>query len=233
MGVVIPARDESRSIEDCVLSVRRALARERLDAWLVVVADRCRDDTAARARRALGGCGEVVVSRWGMVGAARQLGCRRVLQRFAHRPLERVWLLATDADSMVPCDWIRAHRDAADLGAHAVAGTVRVRSFSTRAARLRDRYESAYARGSDGHVPHVHGANFGVRADAFSGVGGWSRYATGEDRDLWLRLVEAGYRVVPSNRAPVWTSARRRGRAPDGFASYLNRLEAGLDLTRS
>jgi glycosyltransferase involved in cell wall biosynthesis len=225
---VVPARDESPHIVECVESIRRALARERVDSWVVIVADRCRDDTAARAARAVGARGEVVVSSWGMVGAARRLGCERVLDRFAGRARSRLWLLSTDADSIVPCHWVRVHRHAAERGAQAVAGTVRVRSFASRAAPLRARYEALYATPDDPE-PHVHGANFGVRADAYMGVGGWRACATGEDRDLWLRLRAAGYPSVTTSRAPVATSARRRGRAPDGFASYLNRLEARVE----
>ena len=56
VAVVVPAHDEGALIGRCLASVRRALAHPAvavLDRRVVVVADRCADDTAAVARRAL------------------------------------------------------------------------------------------------------------------------------------------------------------------------------------
>ena len=73
----------------------------------------------------------------------------------------------------------------------------------------------------DGSHPHVHGANLGVRADAYLKAGGWSHVETGEDHDLWSRLTEAGLRRLSSSAITVLTSGRRVGRAPNGFAEAL------------
>ncbi|GAB3825798.1 hypothetical protein [Kribbella italica] len=53
---------------------------------------------------------------------------------------------------------------------------------------------------------HVHGANFGVRGSAFLAVGGYRPIATGEDRDLWFRLLDAGFRGVQPLNLTVRTS---------------------------
>jgi hypothetical protein len=60
VGVVIPAQNEETTIEACIASVVQALAQERTDHWVVVVADLCNDRTVERARRALGRHGEVI-----------------------------------------------------------------------------------------------------------------------------------------------------------------------------
>jgi hypothetical protein len=78
----------------------------------------------------------------------------------------------------------------------------------------------------DGH-PHVHGANFGIRGDAYLALGGWPPLASGEDADLARRAARTGHlRISRIGSAPVTTSARREGRAPRGFSSYLRDQEA-------
>jgi cellulose synthase/poly-beta-1,6-N-acetylglucosamine synthase-like glycosyltransferase len=79
---------------------------------------------------------------------------------------------------------------------------------------------------ADGHR-HVHGANLGIRASALAGLGGWSPLVSGEDVELAARARDAGLVIRRSGAAPVVTSARLDGRAPDGFAAYLRRLVAG------
>jgi hypothetical protein len=73
---------------------------------------------------------------------------------------------------------------------------------------------------------HVYGANLGVRADAYRAVGGFHSLTSGEDRDLWSRLENAGYPLARPTSAPVRTSARTNGRASGGVAELLKRLSA-------
>lgn len=83
-----------------------------------------------------------------------------------------------------------------------------------------------FARGYDpraGHR-HVHGANLGVRADAYAAVGGFRALDAHEDVDLVTRLEASGRPIVWGAHAPVRTSTRRIGRAEQGFAAYLRRL---------
>jgi hypothetical protein len=78
----------------------------------------------------------------------------------------------------------------------------------------------------EGH-PHIHGANFGIRADAYMALGGWPPLARGEDVDLARRAASAGHlRVSRTASIPVITSSRTAGRAPGGFARYLSSLAA-------
>ncbi|QXC62214.1 glycosyltransferase [Aquihabitans sp. G128] len=227
VGVVVPARNETATIEACLASILAAPLPAGSDLWIVVVADGCDDDTAGRARRALGARGEVVVVATGNVGAARRVGARRALDHLDQtqgRPPERTWLLTTDADSTVPGAWIEAHLGHADAGAEGVAGTVAVASFSEHPTSVPDRFAAEYVLHPDGTHPHVHGANLGARADAYVAVGGWAPLRTGEDHDLWNRLRAGGAALVTTIEAPVTTSGRRTGRAPSGFAARLLEL---------
>jgi len=226
VAVVVPARNERDLITACVRSIRRSLATAAVDGWIVVVADDCTDDTAARARLAIGAGGEVVERHLRSVGAARRLGCQRARRRFGTAPAEDLVLLSTDADSVVAPNWVGAHLAALDRGVAAIAGTVVVDSFGDRHPRLRRHFEHVYAPRRGGNHSHVHGANLSVRADAYLAVGGFQPVATGEEHDLWARLRAAGYRVASTAAAPVRTSGRRVGRAPAGFADYLNTLES-------
>ena len=74
--------------------------------------------------------------------------------------------------------------------------------------------------------PHVHGANLGLRADAYLAVGGWSVPEHGEDQQLFADLRAAGYTVASPRSLVVTTSGRSRSRVRGGFADVLNALAA-------
>lgn len=223
VGVVVPARDEVDGIEACLASILAARRPPGVDLWVVVAADACHDPTAALAARCVGPAGEVLVVDHGNVGAARRSATRAVLDRLGGRSTteDRIWLLTTDADSTVSPSWITSHLALADRGAAAVAGTVDVLDFDEQHHSVPDAYRRRYTIHPDGTHPHVHGANLGVRADAYLDVGGWNPLAIAEDHDLWSRIRAAGFPVVSTVAAPVLTSGRRDGRAPKGFASLL------------
>ena len=69
----------------------------------------------------------------------------------------------------------------------------------------------------------MHGANLGVRADAYLAAGGFRTVAEHEDVGLVETLRAAGAPIDSTDRAPVTTSARSTGRVPGGFAGYLRR----------
>ena len=76
----------------------------------------------------------------------------------------------------------------------------------------------------DNH-PHIHGANFGIRADTYLTLGGWQPLSRGEDVDLAGRAASAGHlRITRTASIPVITSSRTAARAPGGFASYLTAM---------
>lgn len=235
VAVVIPARDEQDGIARCVDAVLFAAAAVRPPVAVVVVADRCTDATAERARAAARDhptaatrtwTVDVIDGRAGRVGATRDLGVRSVIEaRTGGGGPGRYWIACTDADSQVPADWLAVHLELADGGADLVLGTVRPDPADVPApvlARWRLRHTLL-----DGH-PHVHGANLGVRGDTYLTAGGFPHVACHEDALLADAVRRAGGHVVATGRAPVLTSGRQVGRAPAGLSSYLREL-AELD----
>ena len=226
VAVVIPAHDEEASIAACIHAVRRALARIRAelhDASIVVVADRCGDATVAQARRALRGAGEVVEADAGNAGRARAIGASAAIGRH-RRPFDRLWLANTDADTVVPSSWLEHQLRLASFGVAAVAGIVAVDSFAEHPLVVPGMWAAHYDGPAHLPHPHVHGANLGVRADAYLAAGGWTSRVTGEDQALWQALHATGCRRASPRSLVVTTSGRARSRTPGGFAGHLRLL---------
>lgn len=225
VGIVVPAANEEALLERCV----RALRASRDDLHrrhpgiggtrIVFVLDNCTDGSARIVARypdveAI----EVAVR---SAGHARSAGVEHLL-RSGSRASEH-WLANTDADSHVSPGWLAGMVEEADRGAHLVIGTV------TPDPGLPDAIVAAWLAKHprrDDH-PHVHGANFGIRADAYKALGGWPLLPSGEDQALADRARAAGHlRIRRSARLPVHTSVRLEARAPSGFSSYLRDLRA-------
>ncbi|MEV0005150.1 glycosyltransferase [Micromonospora sp. NPDC050980] len=219
MAVVVPAHDEQASLPDCLGSVLGALRHLPVRSEVIVVADDCRDATATVARR----LGVVVVTVHARnVGRARAAGMAHALRHGT----SGLWLATTDADSRVPRRWGGWQLRHARAGADLLVGTVRVDDWAPRSEQVRTRFETRYRQGLSvaGHR-HVHGANLGCAATAYERLGGFADLRHGEDHDLVERGRRQAMRVVADPACPVSTSARRRGRAPHGFAHYLDALD--------
>jgi glycosyltransferase involved in cell wall biosynthesis len=225
VGIVVPARNEEETIAACIESIRRACAaaHDAVESWIVVVSDHSSDRSAARARSALGPYGEVIECDVRSAGAARRLGCEAALAHFHAVPRERLWLANTDADTFVTADWLSVQLTAAEQGAAAVAGIVVLDERAVHEARAREVFKRTYLTERDTHS-HVHGANLGLRADAYLETGGWSLLRLAEDHCLWRRLRQNGWRVISPTNSVVTTSGRLKGRAVGGFADTLSRL---------
>jgi len=223
VAVVVPAANEERHIGKCLSSIgiaRRHLYRSHanIQVRIVVALDDCVDSTAAIA--AASGDVLLVTVTAGGVGTARRAGASAALAGTG--PASELWLANTDADCEVPVNWLMSMVNEARLGAHVVLGTVVPGSGLHPAARAQ--WASRHHL-RDGH-PHVHGANFGIRGDAYLALGGWQPLVTGEDTDLARRATLAGHmRVSRIAAIPVVTSVRRNGRAPRGFSRYLRALD--------
>lgn len=231
VGVVVPARNEAQSIAASVLSVRSALRScQLLGSWIVVVCDSCTDDTPSIAREALGNTGEVIECEVGTAGAARGVGVDALSTHFTSIAQERLWIANTDADTLVPHDWIARQLPFADKGWAAIAGIVRVDSIDGKSGSIVDRAFADYKVEVDGSHPHVHGANLGVRADAYVSVGAWRNIAVAEDHCLWSRLKAANWPALSTSELVVTTSGRLTGRAIGGFADTLRAKLAALSV---
>ncbi len=231
VAVVVPAHDEADRIGATIESIEMARRRlgGRVTVSITVVADRCSDGTATVARRLLTGPADAVASaNVKRAGGARALGFQVATANVVGQ-VESLWIASTDADTLVPTNWLEHQLDLAAQGFAAVMGTVALRTDEPVRSELRHRFEAVYggavrAGGAIDH-PHVHGANFGIRADAYVSAGGWADLATGEEHDLIRRVRALGWPTVSPADLVVLTSPRLRGRAPDGFAADLRVLD--------
>lgn len=217
IGVLVPAHNEEALVGDCLRSIQHAARHSALEGEpveILVALDSCSDDTAAICH-ALGVRTVALEAR--CVGQARRAAADLLLQSGAR------WLASTDADSRVPPDWLAAQLA---CGADVFCGTVRVSDWLDFAPRVR----AAFLAGEhyeDGH-PHVHGANLGLRADAYRAVGGFPALAAHEDHGLLHALERHGYAIARHAHPAVATSARRDARARHGFGDYLLGIEAAV-----
>ncbi len=272
--VVVPARDEADRIASCLHSVRISL-RQAVRAGAVghmavaVVGHHCADDTLGQADQVLADLPHVLVTdststsvgdvrAWGVRAALDVLPGRRGASSGSSRSLlggaaREVWILNTDADSIVPASWVTdvlAHaRDGhqavigmAALAPAGAAGAARTAGVARTAGAVGapqiSASQAAYSRiiraGIHGNShDHVYGANLAVRADAYAAVGGFPSVPVGEDRALSDALVGHGRPVVRPRSVVVRTSARRHGRAIGGLATLLDTLDRAYGPERS
>ncbi|MEY9954128.1 glycosyltransferase family 2 protein [Leifsonia sp. EB34] len=215
--IAVPARDEEATLADCLRSLERARAAVPVRSSVVLVLDSCTDGSLDVARRFPDSL--VIEREHENVGRSRHDAVLTGLRACGSSP-DRTWIAFTDADSTVPRPWLREHLRAART-ADAYVGAV-----VPRLAELDEPRRRAWQRS---HPPgatlgHVHGANLGVRADAYLRVGGFLPLLVGEDVDLVARLRDARFRIAESERHPVTTSGRLSGRAPEGYSAYLRGL---------
>lgn len=212
--VVVPAHDERERLPDCLNSLAVAANRVTVPVQVAVVLDDCTDGTAEIVPAAVSAL--TISAR--NVGAARGAGFRA----FARGTGAETWLATTDADSVVPPTWLTNHVDHFHMGAEAVVGTVSVQ-WREHSRVTQHRYDTRYrmvGAAGVGHG-HVHGANFGVRADKYWQIGGFGPLRLGEDVDLAQRLVRSDVQIAWDTDHPVRTSDRRQSRAPGGFGDYV------------
>ncbi|RYG99191.1 MAG: glycosyltransferase [Alphaproteobacteria bacterium] len=217
IAVLIPAHNEEQLIAQCLHSINYAATHPGLrgeEVVIVVALDRCRDGTRRIVERF--GCHWIELVE-GNVGLARAAAATRALQLGAR------WLATTDADSVVPFDWL-ASQLAAD--ADAFCGIVAVEDWEDYPPEMAIAFAGTEAV-SDGH-PHVHGANMGVSADFYQRCGGFQALTVSEDVALIQALMCSNARIARLAQPIVRTSARRTARASGGFSDYLKAMEERL-----
>ena len=214
IGVIVPVHDEAELLPACLAALDRAVDVAGIPCRVLAVLDACTDGSAAP---------DAITVAVRSAGAARAAGAAALLAHFADVPRANLWLATTDADSRVPAHWLVDQRRLADDGIDAIAGTIHVDDWSGHPPGSGDRFAQFYEPpgATDAHT-HVHGANFGVRADAYLAAGGFAAIRTGEDHALWNAL--AARRRLSTRRLPVVTSARLVARAPSGFSGFLAKL---------
>lgn len=233
VGVVVPVHDEAERLGDCLAALDVAFARlpSSLRRAAVVVLDACSDesDSIADAWKRSGTDRYVLDRTFRNVGRARAAGMDLLVGKLIAGDPSRTWLATTDADSRVPASWLTDQVRLAGSGVEAVAGSIVVHDWSGHAEGIAERFRRFYEPpGSTDAHEHVHGANLGVRADAYLAAGGFEPLATGEDHALWRALRRAQRLQVSSRRLSVVTSGRLAARAPLGFSAFLAEMEPPL-----
>ena len=236
----VPAQNEASRIGSCVASLLAAADEldPTIDVHIVVAADSCVDETAsivdgfnAAVRRV-----HLIDGTWGTAGGTRRAAiatglalATRTSAMEADLPLdlphdmaaEEVWIATTDADTVVPADWLRRQLVYAQHGFDAVAGIVDLIHDEDVTSHIVERFAELYRFGDHVSHAHVHGANLGVRASAYLAAGGFPDVVCSEDHALWNNLRGLGFACVSPIDVRVLTSARVRSRAPGGFADTL------------
>lgn len=238
--VVVPARDEEDRIGRCL----EALAGQRgiaADAYAVVlVLDACRDATEQHARAAAArhpGLQLTLLDGPGQgVGAARRLGMEHAVQRLLDAGRPDGLIASTDADTVVPPDWLARQLALVAAGARAVGGDIRLdpsQALPLEAARRREqrgaqRLVRVRERDPQAEHPHFAGASMSLTAEAYVTIGGMEPLSALEDEALARRLDAAGIPIARPADVHVHTAPRTTGRAPRGL-SYDLELDDWLD----
>ncbi|MGB3735626.1 MAG: glycosyltransferase [Ilumatobacter sp.] len=237
--VIVPAHDEQDRIVSAMRSLCRAAERSSIPVDGVIVFDACLDATRSVAVQFAES--ETPMS-WTFLEVSRRRasssrgdGLAHVVDHFSGCvPFDRIAVLSTDADTVVPVDWIRDHVMRLDDGDDAVAGVVELdgdESDDLCVASWRSEYRTLFS--SDGTHPHVHGANLAVRLDALVAAGGFGHQSRAEDIDVWNRLKNVpGVRLRSDQTSVVRTSARLDGRVVGGFATALQQFRTANQSTK-
>ena len=248
VGIVVPARDEAARLPRALAALASAVRAAETRALVVVVANECRDETAALARAAGERLGLVVrvvetsLPRGSGVGLARHIGMQS-----AGRTLDdEACLLTSDADCLVRRDWVRASLRAL-ARADAVCGNVvpDVTEFDPRSSsvlalgaleqayeRLTLHYRALHEPDELNPWPHhgrAAGASLGFRARAYREAGGFDDVTSDEDRLIVERMKNRGLRVVHADDVVVTASWRTDGRVVGGMATALAERLASAD----
>ena len=217
IGVVIPAHNEEQHISACLASILVAARHPQLqgrEVSILVVLDDCSDATGTRVRAM---DVPTLDASFRNVGKARATGAEVLLEAGVQ------WLAFTDADTVVPADWIARQLDCM---ADAVCGTVEVDDWDERGEGVRSRYLERY-QFIENHR-HIHGANLGLSAAAYKSAGGFQHLAAHEDVHLVADLERIRARIVWTASNPVVTSARKDYKCTGGFGEYLTSLGQAL-----
>jgi hypothetical protein len=245
--IAIPARDEAARLPECLAALARQ--RDLAGVAVLVLANNCRDDTAAVARALAPTLPFRIEVREASLppslshaGGARRAAMDAAAALLAAEANPRsAALLSTDADGRAEPGWLAANLAALAAGADAVAGAIAAdpaeAALLPAALRRQEAQEARYAALLDEmaslvdpdphdpwprHAAHS-GASIALTLTAYRRVGGLPAVPVGEDRALFEALIRAELRVRHCPAARVIVSCRLDGRAAGGMADTLRR----------
>ena len=142
------------------------------------------------------------------------------------------WIFSTDADTVVPQDWVvNTLTIATATGADLVAGLADLDDWAAPAA-ARTAYAELIESGivSNGRHSHIYAANLAVRADRFLQVGGFPDRLHGEEHGLLDAVQQLRGTHGPNHRVPgphLRPNARTRRTRPRRTARPACRAQPG------
>ena len=233
MGIIIPAHNEAEDITQCLTAIVAARKDARtkyphLNVSIWCVADNCTDDTENIVLKNFTDVDNLHLLQvdFRKPGLTRDYGIQQFfayVHRFSSCPAHNAWVAMTDADTVVPLNWLTDPITAANNGTDCVVGTVEPRK-----SELGDQVYNLWRERHDfceGHK-HIFGANLGVRASAYQQVGGFLPLLHSEDSSLVKAVEDAGFEMLKTDRIRAVTSGRVQGRVVHGFSTYLADLIA-------
>lgn len=239
--VAIPARDEADRISACLEALNR---QNRVPDRVVLLLNNCADATETVVRQM------APWFRFGLDVICRELPAHQAnaghargmaLAMAAERAGPDGVLLTTDADALVPADWVARNLWGLRHGADVVCGRAVIDpaeaalipahlhaddALECRLIGLLD--ELAWVLDPEPHDPprrhtEASGASLAVRGEAFRRVGGIPAIAAGEDRAFVRALWMIDARVRHDTAIRVVVSGRIAGRAEGGMADAIRR----------
>lgn len=254
--VVIPVRDERDTLAAALtaLSGQTGLHGQPLDPAtyeIVILANNCRDDSAAIARRFAEFHPETTLhvveldlpTAEAHVGSARRLLMDEAWSRLTTLGKTRGIIATSDGDTLVAPTWIAATRAEIGRGVDAVGGRImvdplelRLLSAAGRKCHLRDvGYRSMIAELESRLDPDIHdpwprhfqnfGASLAVTVETYVRAGRLPVKPWLEDVAFYDALARVDARFRHSPDVQVTTSGRRIGRTGSGFAVQLTQWE--------
>ena len=203
ISVVIPAFNEEENIGHCLASLTRQHTARPFE--VIVVDNNSTDDTA---RIAHGFCDELNI-----IVAHEPLKCRGAARRTGFAIASGDMIFSTDADAVVPPDWVETLATALEQngGIVAVTGHAVITDCSPLINAMHDLFMPLSMRMFRVFFGHywLSGFNFAITRKAYEEAGGFDRGADAqEDMDLARRVTLLGdIRYVPT--MPVTVSGRR------------------------
>lgn len=223
--VVIPAHDEGAGIIATIQSVQAAVTSDQADVEIVVIADNCRDDTAAKAREA----GVRVLERQHATERGKGYALAWAMEQLSSEPR---WQAAVflDADARPFPGFFTAFAAAFANGRHAMqafnrcnaTGSIRIKLNALSFALIN--CARPLGRFALGGSANISGNGFGLSRECLAKVPFKPSGALAEDLEHGLALVEAGIVVEPVPGAVTEAIGATEGAAA---TTQRTRWEAG------
>jgi len=239
--VAVPVRDEAARIGRCLSALNQQM---RPPDTVVLMLNNCTDETETIARAMMPNLRfDLDVISCDLPPAEADAGhARRLAMDVAAQRVEPSGvLLTTDADAIVPPDWVIGNLYALRSGVDIVCGQAvidpleamtipaHLHADDARECRLLALLDDfAWMLDPEPHDPpprhpEASGASLAVSVEAFRRVGGIPAIASGEDRAFVRALWMIDARVRHDPAIQVTVSGRIEGRAPGGMADTIRR----------